>query len=295
MSEKNEMKRAITTGVAGFRKPKEDDPTPSTTSITPKRPPNKISLDSDSDDEVLPKKLDKSKTPTGKLQSGSSLQRANSDSIKSVTSQEETQTPPDQTDEKKDRSSSRLIKEHTTDQNKRIQVRHGDITAEDTDAIVNAANGHLAHGAGVAGAITSAGGPSIQKESDQWIKKNGSVPTGEVAVTGPGRMMCRHVIHAVGPIWRDGSRDEENLLEKAVWNSIYKAHEMGLKSISIPAISSGIFGMPKELVANVMFRSALKFSKSYSDSSVEEIRFTNFDQPTVNVFRDRFVALFEKK
>lgn len=78
----------------------------------------------------------------------------------------------------------------------KIQVRHGDICDEDVDAIVNAANEYLAHGGGVAGAISRSGGPAIQRESNAWVKKYGEVSTGNVAVTGPGNLICRCVIHA---------------------------------------------------------------------------------------------------
>jgi len=279
----NEMARAITTGAVGFRKQnrKEDDPTPDTT--------DKVVQEQASPDKISVKK------------SQNKLQRATSSTIGD--NQESTElakgslddTIEFEEDKLEDRSTSKVIREHVTPQNKKIQVRHGDITTEDTDAIVNAANGHLAHGGGVAGAVCRAGGPTIQKESDKWISTHGGVETGDVAITTAGRMIARHLIHAVGPIWRDGNHNEEMLLEKCVWNSIYKAHTFNLKSISIPAISSGIFGMPKELVAEIMFRVALKFSKSYEDSSVEEIRFTNFDVPTVSVFREQFDHLFTKQ
>jgi O-acetyl-ADP-ribose deacetylase (regulator of RNase III) len=88
------------------------------------------------------------------------------------------------------------ISDDTIANGTRLQVRQGDITEEDVDAIVNAANEHLAHGGGVAGAISRAGGHDIQKESNQWVKKYGIVETGQVAVTGPGRMICKCVIHA---------------------------------------------------------------------------------------------------
>jgi O-acetyl-ADP-ribose deacetylase (regulator of RNase III) len=87
-----------------------------------------------------------------------------------------------------------------------IQIRQGDLTLEDCDAIVNAANSHLAHGAGVAGAIAGRGGDVIREESEQWIREHGSVPTGEVAVTRAGALACKWVIHAVGPIWSGGER-----------------------------------------------------------------------------------------
>lgn len=166
-----------------------------------------------------------------------------------------------------------------------IQVRQGDLTAEDTDAIVNAANSRLAHGSGVAGAIVRRGGEVIQRESLDWVLKNGEVPTGQVAVTGAGSLSCRYVIHAVGPVWRDGRQNEEALLADATGNSLRRAHELGLTSIALPAISSGIFGFPKERCAEILIEAALTFFGQFPASPLREIRFTNIDQPTVEIFR----------
>src|SRR5262245_45744041 len=93
-----------------------------------------------------------------------------------------------------------------------IQVRQGDLTAEDTVAIVNPANEWLLHGGGVAGAILRRGGDSIQDESDRWTDAHGPVSTGQVAVTGAGALPCRRIIHAVGPVWDGGGRGEEAAL-----------------------------------------------------------------------------------
>jgi O-acetyl-ADP-ribose deacetylase (regulator of RNase III) len=194
-----------------------------------------------------------------------------------------------------DQSQSILIKEHKLPTGQVIQVRRGDITKEDVDAIVNAANSHLAHGGGVAGAVLKAGGPIIQKESDKWIKKYGIVKTGEVALTSGGNMLCSYVIHAVGPIWDDGKSREINNLQNAVLNSLQKAHDLQLKSISIPAISSGIFGFPKDLCAKVMFYSIFHFCKEFGEkTSLKEIRLTNFDKITVSVFEKEFNDFLKK-
>lgn len=166
-----------------------------------------------------------------------------------------------------------------------LHIRHGDLTQEETDAIVNAANTHLSHGGGVAGAIVSRGGYLIQEESDAWVRRHGVVPTGQVAVTGAGKLPCRIVIHAVGPVWHGGNHNEEELLRMAVWNSLVKADELRLRSIAIPAISSGIFSFPKERCAEILIAAAFDFYKQHPDSSVQEIRFTNIDRPTVEVFR----------
>lgn len=179
---------------------------------------------------------------------------------------------------------STLKAEWMTGSNQRIQVRLGDLTQENVDAIVNAANGYLAHGGGVAGAIVRSGGYVIQEESDRWVREHGPVSTGQVAVTGGGSLSCKFVIHAVGPIWQGGGQDEDELLRQAVWNSLVKAHALQLTSMSIPAISSGIFGFPKQQCAAILVKTALEFCAQYPDSSLREIRFTNFDELTVGFF-----------
>jgi putative ATPase len=166
-----------------------------------------------------------------------------------------------------------------------IQVCHGDLTQEHVDAIVNAANSRLAHGGGVAGAILRRGGKIIQQESDDWVRQHGPVPTGKVAVTTGGSLPCRYVIHAVGPVWRGGKQDEDDLLRQACWKSLESASQLGLASIALPAISSGIFGFPKERCALILIQAALDFCQQYPHSPLREIRFTNIDLPTVNVFK----------
>ena len=179
---------------------------------------------------------------------------------------------------------SLLKSEYRVRQTQVIQIRQGDITQEDTDAIVNAANSHLRHGGGVAGAIVRQGGFVIQDESDGYIRKHGQVPTGQVAVTGAGKLRCKYVIHAVGPVWHGGDQQEEEHLNCAVWNSLIAAEDLGLKSIALPAISSGIFGFPKERCAQIMINTARKFFENNTESSLKEIRLTNIDSLTVAVF-----------
>jgi O-acetyl-ADP-ribose deacetylase (regulator of RNase III) len=140
-----------------------------------------------------------------------------------------------------------------------LEVRHGDLTSEAVDCVVNAANSYLAHGGGVAGAISSKGGPSIQKESDEWVSRNGQVEPGHVAVTGSGRLPSLFVLHAVGPVYTNGGKKEETELFNSVFNSLVQADMMGCASISLPAISSGIFGYPKEEVALIFMQAAIKF------------------------------------
>ena len=115
-------------------------------------------------------------------------------------------------------------------------------------AIVNAANANLDHGGGVARAIVQKGGASIQQES----RRIGTVKTGQAVHTGAGELPIKYVIHAIGPIWTDGDSGEEELLASAIRSSLALASELGCESIAMPAISSGIFGFPKALAAEII-------------------------------------------
>lgn len=162
-----------------------------------------------------------------------------------------------------------------------VQVVMGDITDERTDAIVNAANERLRHGGGVAGAISRRGGPSIQEESDAF----GFVPTGTAVVTGAGALHARYVIHAVGPVWHGGGRGEEALLASAVKASLTQAAALGLHSISIPAISSGIFGYPKTACAGIILETIRMFGLE-SGHAIELVRCVNIDRETSEIFAE---------
>ncbi len=141
----------------------------------------------------------------------------------------------------------------------KIVVEKCDITKESADAIVNAANSHLAHGGGVALAIARTGGEIITRESKEYVKTHGPVPTGEVAVTSGGNLKVKYVIHTVGPIWGEG--DEDSKLSRAFYNSLLKADELGLKSIVFPAVSSGIYGFPKKRCAEIFFKTVKRYLK----------------------------------
>ncbi len=170
-----------------------------------------------------------------------------------------------------------MLKELRID-GKVVKVVHGDITEEETEAIVNAANSNLEHGGGVAGAIVRKGGKIIQEESD----KIGYVPVGKAAITGAGALKARYVIHAVGPVWGEG--DEENKLKSAVRSALELAESRGIKSVALPAISSGIFGFPKERAAEIIFNTAVEFLKD--SKSVREIHFCNIDEFTSRLFEE---------
>ena len=163
-----------------------------------------------------------------------------------------------------------------------LQIVQGDITTDNVDAIVNAANENLQHGGGVAWAILRRGGGVIQTESDAWIKVHGPVSHARPAWTSGGALPAKYVIHAVGPVWGDG--DEDNKLSAAVAGSLRTADELNCTSISMPAISTGIFGFPKERAAGVIFSSIEKYFLNSTSSSLKTVRIVLFDDATVQSF-----------
>lgn len=186
----------------------------------------------------------------------------------------------------RERAFMTIIAEHRI-HGKSLRLVQGDITEREVDIIVNAANSHLQHGGGVAGAIVRKGGQIIQEESDRI----GFVPVGHAAVTTAGRLPAKFVIHAVGP--RMGEGDEDNKLMSAVRSSLTLASEKGLKSISLPAISSGIFGFPKDRCAAILVKEALRFLKENPGASLELIEFCVFDDVTVDYFEKEFAHISE--
>jgi len=181
-----------------------------------------------------------------------------------------------------------------------LQVRKGDLTVEKVDAIVNAANNQLKHISGLAGAIVKNGGQSIQVESNKLLKEMGrDLETGEVVETSSGLLPCKTIFHAVGPIWSSykgkagpiGTEQEDFELAMCVEASISRAIEKGYSSISIPAISSGIFGFPKDRCSVVLFNTAEQCFETYKDkitTDTFEVRFTNFDEETCSIFSKEF-------
>jgi O-acetyl-ADP-ribose deacetylase len=163
-----------------------------------------------------------------------------------------------------------------------FQLVQGDITAETTDAIVNAANSQLQHGGGVAGNISRRGGPLIQRESDAWVREHGPVSNAGPAYTSAGDLPCRYVIHAVGPIWGEG--DEDAKLAAAVTGSLALADQLGLASLSLPAISTGIFGFPRDRASRVIFAAVEGYFEQHPSSGLKTIRLVLYDHLSVEVF-----------
>jgi len=174
-----------------------------------------------------------------------------------------------------------ILVEKKLSSNPIVQIVQGDITTEEVDAIVNAANEHLQHGGGVARTISSQGGSTIQKESDAWIRQHGPVSHSHPAWTSGGRLPAKYVIHAVGPVWGDG--DEDQKLSDAVKGSLRVADELKCASIAMPAISTGIFGFPKDRAAEIIFV-AIEEYLANNVSNLQVVKIILFDQPTVDVF-----------
>lgn len=151
------------------------------------------------------------------------------------------------------------------DNNKILRLVEGDITERNVDVIVNAANSYLKHGGGVAAAIVRKGGAVIQDESDMIITAGGLVPVGSAVITTAGRLPCKAVIHTVGP--RMGEGNEDYKLRKAVRSSLLLASEKGFTSISMPAVSSGIFGFPKDRCARILVEESKTFLEGNNNNN----------------------------
>ena len=153
-----------------------------------------------------------------------------------------------------------------------FKVVKGNLLEEPVDAIVNAANGMLAHGGGVAGIISRAAGPAFQQESDAVVHERGPFPTGSAVVTGAGNLPFKGVIHAVGP--RFGEGQEEEKLARALSAAFACARERGWRSVSFPAVSSGIFAVPLDICARAYLKAA-------RDAKVANVRLCLRDAPVI--------------
>ena len=154
----------------------------------------------------------------------------------------------------------------------------GDITEQDTEAIVNAANKTLLGGGGVDGAIHRAGGPQILEE----CKRIDGCPTGEARITTGGRLKAQYVIHTVGPVYRGGNHGEPELLASAYRNSLKVASENGIKSLSFPSISTGVYSYPIEKASQIALSTVKDYLNSIQDISL--VRFVLFGKPDYNIY-----------
>ncbi len=163
--------------------------------------------------------------------------------------------------------------------NTKLVLKIGDITEEDTEAIVNAANPTLLGGGGVDGAIHRKGGPKILEE----CRKIGGCEPGNAVITTGGNLKAKYVIHTVGPIWRGGRFNEEEILKNAYQNSLRIAKNHNIKTVSFPSISTGAYGYPIELASKVALKSIIYFLKK--EKFFEEIRMVLFKEPDFATYK----------
>jgi O-acetyl-ADP-ribose deacetylase (regulator of RNase III) len=184
-----------------------------------------------------------------------------------------------------------VVDEAKLDNNKILRLVRGDITERDVDVIVNAAYSYLKHSGGVAAAIARKGGAIIQEESDRI----GFVSVGSAVITTAGKLPCKAVIRTVGP--RMGGGDEDNKLFRAVQSTLALAAEKGFKSISMPAISSGIFGFPKDKCAKILVEESKRFIEQNNSNtcSIDIIEFCIFDNETLDCFKSEFANVKDIK
>ena len=165
--------------------------------------------------------------------------------------------------------------------NTTVELVQGDITEQQVDAIVNAANARLAGGGGVDGAIHRAGGPSIMEE----CRALGGCPTGSAVATGAGRLPARWVIHAVGPVWHDGSRGEDDLLRSAWHRSLELADELGARTIAFPSLSTGAYRFPVDRAARIAISTVREYL-ARGGTGLEKVVIVLFDRATLDAYRD---------
>ena len=165
----------------------------------------------------------------------------------------------------------------------KLSLVQGDITLQETEAIVNAANTSLLGGGGVDGAIHRAGGPKILEECKKIRAKQGGCPTGEAVITTGGNMATGYVIHTVGPVWSGGNRGEEQLLRNAYYNSLNLAKENGIKSVSFPSISTGVYRFPIDKAAKIAITTVKEFIQEYNFA---EVRFVLFSERDLQVYEE---------
>lgn len=170
----------------------------------------------------------------------------------------------------------------------RIEIVEGDITKQQVDAIVNAANTTLLGGGGVDGAIHRAAGPELLEET----RKIGGCPTGEARVSKGYRLPAKWVIHTVGPIWKGGHKNEENLLAGCYRNSLKAARELGVRTIAFPSISTGAYGFPLQRATEIALEETRKFLEG--DKSLQKVVFVCFGQQALVTYQEAATRVFGK-
>ena len=177
--------------------------------------------------------------------------------------------------------------------NDKLELIRGDITRQETDAIVNAANSSLMGGGGVDGAIHRAAGPELLKECARVAEErrnvpDGPCPAGDAVITEAGKLPCKKVIHTVGPIWRGGSQGEAEYLSSCYRKSLLLAHAAGLRSIAFPNISTGVYGYPKDKAA----KTAVESVRETLDETpgIERVVFVCFDDENFRLYAELLKA-----
>ena len=168
----------------------------------------------------------------------------------------------------------------------KIQIVEGDITRQEVDAIVNAANTSLLGGGGVDGAIHRAAGPELLEETRQI----GGCPTGEARVSKGYKLSAKWVIHTVGPVWKGGNKNEDNLLAGCYKNSLKAAVEIGAKTIAFPGISTGVYSFPLERATEIAMNETRQFLESWED--IEKVVFVCFGEKALKTYQEVFARVF---
>lgn len=166
-----------------------------------------------------------------------------------------------------------------------LELTEGDITEQETDAIVNAANSSLLGGGGVDGAIHRAGGPAILEA----CKKLGGCPTGEARITAGGDLKAKYVIHTVGPVYHDGKKNEPELLANAYKNSLALALQYKLRSVAFPSISTGAYGYPLNEAAVIALKTVITYLKTHT--GIQVVRFVLFNLKAYQIYENSLKAL----
>jgi len=167
--------------------------------------------------------------------------------------------------------------------NTRLVLVEGDITRQEVDAIVNAANSSLRGGGGVDGAIHRAGGPQILDECRAIVARQGACPPGRAVVTAAGRLKPRHIIHAVGPVWHGGDRGEDDCLRSAYLESLRQAVSVGARTLAFPSISTGAYGFPIDRAARIAIEAVRE--RVREGDPFDEVRFVAFSRADYLVYQ----------
>ena len=164
-----------------------------------------------------------------------------------------------------------------------LSIIQGDITRQDTEAIVNAANSSLMGGGGVDGAIHRAGGPAILEDCKKIVARQGRLPTGKAVITTGGNLTAKYVIHTVGPVWHGGAHGEPELLASAYRESLKVAAENKIGSVSFPSISTGVYSYPVAEAAEIALRTVAGYLRE-EDTTIKEVVFVLFDSGTFQAY-----------